>query len=412
MSSILKSQTAKDKPGIIYAWDYLQWGGAQIHFFALIKEVKRDFNVKIVMPEKSDAQLLKFVTALDVPYELIPTHSDASPANTVLEKIRRHFVKFQTERAFLKELNKQDLANSILHVDLAPWQSLFSLIRLSLKTKVFVTAHNSLPPVPAWRRLLWRVKAATIASFSNFHLFCSNEESKTYFAGLFPKSFEPRIKVTYTGINPVEIDSVLALEFSADELKHRFDIPNDKFLVLCVGQFIDRKGRWTFLEAAHEIELHHDDFVFVWISNSRPTSEEIDRAEDYGLGDRFRLIISDEVGSERMDLLKMFRLADVFTLPSFVEGLPISLLEAMALGIPSISTNINAIPEAVLDMQTGILIEAGDSEALARSIVALKIDPELSLRLSRDGREYVLQHFDERVVAAIAMESYRQSLIK
>ena len=105
----------------------------------------------------------------------------------------------------------------------------------------------------------------------------------------------------------------------------------------------------------------------------------------------------------------MFRLADVFTLPSYVEGLPISLLEAMALGIPSISTNVFAIPEAVKHLQTGMLIEAGDDDALAASILTLKTDENLRQKLSAQGRAYVLQHFDEREVAKIAIASYRES---
>ena len=72
---------------------------------------------------------------------------------------------------------------------------------------------------------------------------------------------------------------------------------------------------------------------------------------------------SDQIGTEHVDLFKLLRLADVFALPSYVEGLPISIIEAMALGIPTISTNINAIPEAIKHLETGILIEAGNSRS-------------------------------------------------
>lgn len=72
-----------------------------------------------------------------------------------------------------------------------------------------------------------------------------------------------------------------------------------------------------------------------------------------------------KIGSTRLDILRFFRIAGIFALSSFVEGLPIALLEGMALGIPSISTRINGIPEAIKHMETGILIEAGDSGWLA-----------------------------------------------
>lgn len=409
MNSELKN-TDKPKPQIIYAWDYVEWGGAQIYYFALIKEVKKEFDVRIVLPEKSDAQLLKFIEALDVPYEFIPSQTDSKPAPTLKRKLEKHRNKFRSECVLIEHLKKYDLKNSIVHVELAPWQALFSLMRLSSKTQVFITAHNSLPPVPKWRHLLWKIKLKAISRFKNFHIFSSNEDSKNYFRQFFPSEFWEKIKVTYTSVNPPEIDAALALEYDEADLKRKFDIPADKFLVLCVGQFIDRKGRWTFLKAAKKVSQNVDDIAFVWISNSKPSAEDLRKAEEFGLGDRFVLITSDRVGKERMDLFKLFRLADVFVLASFVEGLPISLLEAMALGIPSISTNINAIPEAVKHRETGMLIEAGDDEALAEAVETLKNDDNLREKLSKNGREYVFKHFDEREVARIAIASYKESL--
>jgi glycosyltransferase involved in cell wall biosynthesis len=400
----------KPKPQIIYAWDYVEWGGAQIYYFALIKEVKKEFDVRIILPEKSDAQLLKFIEALEVPYEFIPSHTDSKPARTLKRKLERHRNKFRSESVMIEHLKKLDLKNSIVHIEFAPWQALYSLMRLSAKTRVFITAHNSLPPVPKWRHLLWKIKLKTIAKFKNFHIFSSNEDSKNYFKQFFPAEFWKKIKVTYTSVNPPEIDAALALEYDRDELKRKFDIPTDKFLVLCVGQFIDRKGRWTFLEAAKKVAQNVEDIAFVWISNSKPSAEDLRKAEEFGLGEKFILITSDRVGKERMDLFKLFRLADVFVLASFVEGLPISLLEAMALGIPSVSTNINAIPEAVKNRETGMLIEAGDSDALTEAIKTLKTDEKLREKLSKNGREHVLKNFDEREVARIAIAAYKDSL--
>lgn len=120
--------------------------------------------------------------------------------------------------------------------------------------------------------------------------------------------------------------------------------------------------------------------------------------------------MSDQVGKERKDLFRLFRLADVFTLPSFVEGLPISLLEAMALGIPSISTNVYAIPEAVKNLETGILIEPGDVSGLSNGILSLKNDDVLRKRLSENGRRWVLDNFDERQAARVAINAYKESL--
>ncbi len=108
----------------------------------------------------------------------------------------------------------------------------------------------------------------------------------------------------------------------------------------------------------------------------------------------------------------MLRQADVFALPSFLEGLPISILEAMALGIPTVSTNINAIPEAIKHLETGLLIEPGNPDELKEAILLLKNDLVLREKLSIQGKKYVLENFDEAVVAKIAIERYINSLQK
>lgn len=401
----------KKKAQIIYAWDYVQWGGAQIYYLALIKEVKNEFDVLMVLPENSDEQLLKFINALEVKYDFVQTESDAKPAETIKRKIERHINKIKSERKLIAHLLKKDLSDTIVHIEYSPWQSLLSLIRLSRKTKVFITAHNSLPPVQKWRYLLWKVKLKIIEKFDNFYFFSSNEDSKSYFSQYFsPEFIDNKISVTYTSVNPSEIEDALRAEFDREGLCEKFDIPKDKFLILCVGQFIDRKGRWTFLEAAKKVCAKTDDIAFVWVANSKPSKEDIEKAEKFGLGNKFRLITSDQIGGGRIDLFKMFRLADGFALASFVEGLPISLLEAMALGIPSISTNVNAIPEAVKNLETGILIEAGDDEKLAESILLLKSDEKLRKKLSENGRKWVLGNFDEKEVAGIAIKAYKKAL--
>lgn len=406
----LKSENRKKKR-IIYAWNYVEWGGAQIYYLALIKEVKKEFDVLVVLPEKSDEQLLKFIKDLGVDYKLIPTKTDLSPAENLKRKIVRRLNRIKSENFFVGFLEQLNLENSILHVELSPWQSLRSLKRLTKQTAVFVTAHNSLPSVPKWRYLLWKQKFKSIGIEKNFYFFCSNEDSKNYFRQYFTNEFaENQMPVTYTSVNPLEIDEVLSMNFDRKELCEKFSIPQNKFVVLCVGQFIDRKGRWTFLNAAKNLCGKENDLVFVWISNSKPNNEDLKKAENYGLREKFRLIISDEIGGGRIDLLKMFRLADVFVLASFVEGLPISLLEAMALGIPSISTNRNAIPEAVKHLETGILIEAGDDKGLAESILLLKSDMNLRKKLSENGRKWVLKNFDEREVARIAIAAYKKAL--
>lgn len=395
---------------VIYAWNYTEWGGAQIHLFALIREVKKEFDVSVILPVGSDQQLIKFIEDLGVNYEFFDHPVNVAPAKTLQLKISRHLTKIKSEYSMLKYLSKFDLKNSIVHIDIAPWQSLFALVWLSLRTNVFITMHNSLSVYPHWRYLQKKIKLGIISHFKNFHVFASNQDAKNFFKGLYSDELFDKITVTYTSVDPQEIDAALNFEPDREELYTKYNLPSGKFLIFCVGQFIDRKGRWTFLEAAKMFNKTNKDAAFVWISNSKPSAVDLEKAKDYGLGENFVLITSDQIGGEHIDLFKLLRLADVFALVSFQEGLPISLLEAMALGIPSISTNVNAIPEAVKHLETGWLIEPGDAAALVEAFNELYEDENRRKKLADNGREFVLKNFNDHTVAKIALEKYKKAL--
>jgi glycosyltransferase involved in cell wall biosynthesis len=390
-------------------WNYLEWGGAQVYFLALMKEAKRHCEVRAVLPEGSNAQLLKFLKDADIACDFVESHTDTQPAFTFQRKLTRHFNKLRSEYVYCRRLKKLDLKTSAVHVEFAPWQSFAALCWLCTQTKVFTTVHNSVRPQQWWRGWIWKFKFGVLSRFKNFHIFTANEDAKNGLREFVSPDFYDRIKVTYASINPPELLNARKAELNEQAICQKFNIPPDRFIVLCVGQFIDRKGRWIFLEAAQKLRQKHPDMAFVWISNSKPEAEDLHKAEAYGLGENFVLITSEQVGKERQDLFNLVRLADVFALPSFVEGLPISMLEAMALGKAVVSTNINGIPEAVKHLETGFLIEPGRVDALVEAIETLKTDEALREKLARTGSEFVLKNFDERLAAQTAWRAYEES---
>lgn len=93
-------------------------------------------------------------------------------------------------------------------------------------------------------------------------------------------------------------------------------------------------------------------------------------------------------------LRALYAEADVFVLPTSGECAPWVILEAMASGLPVISTRIAAIPEALLDGETGLLMPPGDGAALVKAITTLQGDAALRLRLGKAGRERIERHFN------------------
>jgi glycosyltransferase involved in cell wall biosynthesis len=376
-----------------------------------MKAARADWDIVAILPRGSAPDLLGFLNEIGVRYELIDVRLDAGPAPTISRKLQRHWRRIHSEAVSVRHLMRYDLRSAVLHLEANPWQTWFYITTLLVRgANVFITMHNALPRHSRWREFLWKANMSYLALWPRFHLFTSNQDTKNKIGDWVPRSFWKNIRVTYTSINPEEIELARELATDRNELRDQYHIGADSFVVLSVGQFIDRKGRWVLLEAAKTVLQRAPDVRFVWLSPTVPSPEDSVAIESYGLGDAFRLILSSSVGSKRQDILRFFSIADMFALPSFVEGLPISLLEAMAMGIPSISTAVYAIPEAIKDHETGILIEPGDADALAERILELKNDQALRDRLAHAGRSYVLQSFDERVAAGIAIDAYSQCL--
>ncbi|CAN0488474.1 unnamed protein product, partial [Hapterophycus canaliculatus] len=105
------------------------------------------------------------------------------------------------------------------------------------------------------------------------------------------------------------------------------------------------------------------------------------------------------------------RLADVLVLPSFREGFGSVLIEAAAMGLPSVASRIYGIDCAVADGETGILFEVGNAKEMADAMVRLVEDKAEYRRLADGGLARVQQEFDQEVVIANLMDFYRKKLV-
>jgi colanic acid/amylovoran biosynthesis glycosyltransferase len=167
--------------------------------------------------------------------------------------------------------------------------------------------------------------------------------------------------------------------------------------LIAVGRLSPEKGHAGLLEAFAAVSRDHEALQLVLVGDG-PESERL-RALAKELGIAERVHFAGRLG-ERATLVDIAR-SDILVHPSFMEGLPIVLMEAMAMGTPVIASRIAGIPELIEDGKSGLLFTPSDWEELAACIRRLVEDRDLREKLSAAGRAAVAQGFE---IAGSAMQ--------
>lgn len=158
--------------------------------------------------------------------------------------------------------------------------------------------------------------------------------------------------------------------------------------LVCVGRLCEQKGQLLLLDAVAAVLASGRRMALVLAGDGEMRAEIEARVRALRLDDAVR--ITGWVGSEEVQ--RLILAARALVLPSFAEGLPIVLMEAMAMGRPVISTYVAGIPELVQDRSTGWLVPAGDVAALAQALcAALDSTPEELAAMGAAGRAQVLR---------------------
>jgi glycosyltransferase involved in cell wall biosynthesis len=162
--------------------------------------------------------------------------------------------------------------------------------------------------------------------------------------------------------------------------------------VLTVGRLSVRKGHAVLVEAlarliADGVDV---DVTIVGEGEERPRLERMARE----LSVAHRLQLTGAVGQD--DIPAYFHAADVFCLSSFAEGVPISLMEAMASGLPVVAPRLMGIPELVEDGVSGVLFAPARPDELANALRDLAGTPERRREMGAAGRARVVEQFDVR----------------
>jgi glycosyltransferase involved in cell wall biosynthesis len=323
----------------------------------------------------ADGDLLKVARAEGFRIETVPMARSLSPraqwrALTALIKL------FRTERP--------DMVHA--HQPISGFLACLAA-RVAGVPRIAFTSHGDLyrQPGPWWRRALGFVVEWIGARLTHTYLTVSVEQAAD------TRRLWLHRRATHAGngrdASVLRPDSDARTRIRAD-----LGVPADRVVVVIISRLVRAKGYVELLAAMRDVAAE------LWVVGGRlPSDHDEDIAAHFpaaGLGDRLRLL------GYREDISALLAAADIFVLPSYTEGLPMSVIEAMLCGLPVVATDIRGPREQVVNGQTGLLVPPRAVAPLAAALRRLANDPALRARMGAAGRARALEHYEEgRVVA-------------
>jgi len=230
----------------------------------------------------------------------------------------------------------------------------------------------------------------TTARLSDRLLAVSDDTRRAFVAQGYPAD---RIETVSNGIQ-------LPVEDRSNGLRAELGVPAEAPLVGEIARLCDVKGQRELIQAAARVPGLHVVLAGEDLEAGGAFRESlVAEAERAGVADRVRFAGFRPAES-------VLGALDVFVLPSWIEGMPITVLEAMAHRKPVVATPVGGTPELVVDGETGLLVPPRDPEALADALGALVADPQRARRLGEAGYARVAERFTVERMTTRVLEVY------
>jgi L-malate glycosyltransferase len=189
-----------------------------------------------------------------------------------------------------------------------------------------------------------------------------------------PKAIRARTRVVRHGIDTAKVRGAAP---ARDVMRESLGVPAGALVVGTVANLRVTKGYPDLLQAARTVLDTLECVHFVSVGRGPLEPELRAMHAQLGLGDRFQLL------GHRPDAVRVMSAFDVFCLPSHYEGLPVALMEALALGLPVVATRVGGLAELVTDGRDAVLVAPRRPEQLAEALLALLRDPRRRAEMSR-----------------------------
>jgi len=245
--------------------------------------------------------------------------------------------------------------------------------------------NKELTPILPFRFYTWAVNL-----LSKSVVFCSAILAKSYC------TLTKKATVVHNGL---PIPTALNRTHTRDSILKHFDIDLDCKIVAVVGALQPRKDHFTFLEAAKKITLENNNVVFLIVGTGSKIQTDLIRDKIQTLDLMASVILTGWWPNEIHELLAGL---DVLAISSEQESFGLTIIEALAMETPVVSTRCGGPEEVIEDGKTGLLVPLHDPESMAKAIIQLLENPQFARNVGQAGRKDVISRFSvERYVEGI-----------
>ena len=223
-----------------------------------------------------------------------------------------------------------------------------------------------------------------------FHTTFQNGDDRNYF-------------MDHKLVFPYNSSLIYGSGIDLSKYRNTIEVNNKEFTFICVARLVYEKGIINYLEAAQICKDKNYNFKFLLVGPLEEASKRLNSQilEKYGK-------VVDWLGPRR-DIQELMLKSDAFVLPTFREGFSRVLLEASALGLPSITTNVPGTNEIIRDLKEGLHIKVDNSVDLADAMIKMASNRELARQLGKNASLHV-QQFSLGMISSKYIELYRKAL--
>ena len=190
------------------------------------------------------------------------------------------------------------------------------------------------------------------------------------------KKYAPEEKIT---VIPNGVDEILFKKIKNNNFKKENNIKGK--MVLFFGRFNPTKGPDKLVEAFKEILKDRNDVTLVMVGPDEGVKEKVkEMSKGYD-----RIIIKDPI-RDKKKIAGMYQAADVYVLPSYREGMPLTLIEAMSCGVPIIASPVNGVPFEMKEPNNGYFVSYGDIKGLKEKILKILDNKEIAKKISLNNK--------------------------